>query len=449
MSLPPAFVEQMNQQLGVDAEAFFESLERPSPVSIRLHPQKKIKWGENFEGVKWNTKGVYLAQRPVFTLDPLFQAGAYYVQEASSMFVEEAFRQCFPDTHPLVALDLCAAPGGKSTLLASALPAGSLLLSNEVIRNRHQVLQYNLTKWGLSHTHSSQQDSKDFQALAGFFDLVLVDAPCSGEGLFRKDPKAQGEWSPDHVQHCAARQKRILSEAIDLVKPGGFLFYCTCTYNEFENQANAEWLEQEFAVEYVPLHYPQDWHLVARDRGVQFYPHRVAGEGFYLACFRKLGEAQKIKGKGTKKSGLTPLPRKQRDQLTPWLKDLTPFSFGLDYHGNVRAWLKDQQDAISQLSTALRRFQVGFEVGIFKGKDFIPSPELALHTALNKGVQQIEVDRLTALRFLKKESIEIPHLPKGWTLVQHQGLGLGWIKVLPNRINNYYPKNWRILMAIE
>ncbi len=447
MSLPPAFVEQMQHQLDAESDAFFKALESPSPVSIRFHSQKQTKWKENFGGVKWNTKGVYLQERPVFTLDPVFQAGAYYVQEASSMFVEEAFRQCFPGNEAIRALDLCAAPGGKSTLLASALPAGSLLLSNEVIRSRYQILKYNLTKWGLPNSHVSQHDSKDFKQLSGFFDLVLVDAPCSGEGLFRKDPKAQGEWSPEHVQHCAARQKRILAEAIELVKPGGFLIYCTCTYNEYENQANAEWLEKAFPVQSFPLEHPESWQLVERDRGLQFYPHRVEGEGFYLACFRKMGDAPKIKPVNI--PVLTPLPRKQRDLLLPWIQNPDTLNFGVDHQGNIRAWLKEQQDEVQQIATNLRRITIGFEVGIFKGKDFIPAPELALHTALHQEVQQVDVDRLTALQFLKKENISIPDLPKGWTLIKHQGLGLGWVKVLPNRINNYYPKNWRILMDIE
>ncbi|GJM35749.1 MAG: rRNA cytosine-C5-methyltransferase [Saprospiraceae bacterium] len=446
MQLPVAFAQQMRLQLGTDFDAFVAALLDAPPVSIHYHPQKQKNRKENIGGVKWNSDGVYLSERPVFTLDPAFQAGAYYVQEASSMFVKEAFRQSFPEAGTMNVLDLCAAPGGKSTLLASTIPEGSVLLSNEVIRNRYRTLRYNMVKWGQGNTHLSQHDSREFQDLSGFFDLVLVDAPCSGEGLFRKDPKAQGEWSPEHVQHCSARQRRILSEAVQLVKPGGFLFYCTCTYNDVENQANAQWMEKEFDLTYFPLKHPEEWNLVEKDRGLQLYPHRVKGEGFYLVCFRKNGIAPKLKIPG--QPALSPLPRKQKEQLNPWIKEMDTLEFGLDKQGNIRAWLKEQQSAISQLAGTLRRFQAGFEVGTFKGKDFIPAPELALHTSLNKSIPSVEVDRMTALKFLKKEALELPGLPKGWTLIKYEGLGLGWVKVLPNRINNYYPKGWRILMEI-
>ncbi|MEM9931827.1 MAG: RsmB/NOP family class I SAM-dependent RNA methyltransferase, partial [Bacteroidota bacterium] len=219
--LPTAFTDQMQQQLGADYAAFAESLEGDAPVSIHCHPNKPMQLAFDKAEVPWYDHAFYLAKRPSFTLDPSFHAGAYYVQEASSMLVAAAFRQLFPEDRPLRILDLCAAPGGKTTLLAANLPPNSWLLANEVIRSRHQILRYNVAKWGMANVFTSNHDVEDFVGLAGLFDLVLVDAPCSGEGLFRKDKAAREEWSPEHVQHCAARQGRILRATLDLVAPGG------------------------------------------------------------------------------------------------------------------------------------------------------------------------------------------------------------------------------------
>ena len=246
--LPDAFAAQMQQQLGSDYEAFAAALATPPPVSIRLNPRKPAVDIVGLTPVPWCAEGFYLPSRPVFTLDPLFQAGAYYVQEASSMLLAEAIRQTvgkrkpYAGQAPLKALDLCAAPGGKSTLLASALPPHSVLVCNEVIRSRVPVLRENIDKWGYANVVVSHHDPDDFAPLAGFFDLVMIDAPCSGEGLFRKDPKAMNEWSPEHVMLCAARQGRILAASAPLVAEDGWLIYSTCTYNDAENRQAMQWL---------------------------------------------------------------------------------------------------------------------------------------------------------------------------------------------------------------
>lgn len=448
MFLPEAFAEQMQAKLGSEWPAFLEALNSPPPVSVRLNPLKNFIWKENFDGVKWNSDGVYLPERPVFTLDPAFQAGAYYVQEASSMFVGEAVRQLVSHQAPLRALDLCAAPGGKSTLLLSTLPPGSLVLANEVIRSRYQALRHNLAKWGYPNSCSSNHDSRDFGALEGFFGLVLVDAPCSGEGLFRKNPDAAGEWSAGNVQLCAGRQKRILADAVKLLAPGGMLLYCTCTYNEQENEGNADWLKNTFGLQPEPLLLKAEWGIAGTGIGYQFYPHRLKGEGFYLAAFRKIGgsfyKGPKLREPAPK--GFQPLPSKLRDSMKKWAALGEQLEFYQDAAGKAIAYPREFREPAAQISHVLSRFQAGTEIGQFKGKDFVPSPALALSILAAGSIPRVDLGREDALRYLKKENFAIGGAPEGWALVTYQGLGLGWIKGLKNRVNNYYPKEWRIRM---
>ncbi len=268
----------MESRLGKELPDFLGALDAPAPVSIHYNPIKSPK-PENSDGVKWYSNGVYLEKRPVFTLDPLFHAGLYYVQEASSMFLAEALKQTVDISTPLRVLDLAAAPGGKSTILASLLHKESFILCNEVIKSRYNILNYNLSKWGMPNTHVSNHDSKDFSGLKGFFDLILLDAPCSGEGLFRKDPAAVDHWDEDHVKFCSLRQQRILANAVNLLRPGGTIIYSTCTYNQAENEGNASWLLQNYDLQPVELKIQEDWSIEKRAIGYQFYPHKIQGEG--------------------------------------------------------------------------------------------------------------------------------------------------------------------------
>ena len=302
MNLPENFVSQMQHILGAEYSAFVDNLQKEAPTTIRLNSKKNLPdssiFPEKLAPVLWNDDGFYLPQRPSFTLDPSFHAGAYYVQEASSMFVAEAIKQTVDLTKPLKIMDLCAAPGGKSTLLASLLNNKSLLVANEVIKSRIGALKENLEKWGYPNYLVSNHDPEEMIDLEGFFDVVLTDAPCSGEGLFRKDPKASKEWSENSVQLCSARQKRILQAATMLVAPNGYLCYSTCTYNEKENEQNARWLIQTTDFEEVKLNIPAEWGIVEKEFGYQFFPHKVQGEGFYLAIFRKTrGDKQEARGK--------------------------------------------------------------------------------------------------------------------------------------------------------
>ena len=450
MNLPEAFENQMQALLSAHFSAFKDSLNTTPNVSIHLNPLKQFKWKENCEGVKWYNKGVYLKERPVFTLDPAFHAGAYYVQEASSMFLAAACQQLVDLGKPLKILDLCAAPGGKSTLLTSIMHPESLLLANEVIRSRYSILKYNLAKWGYANTHSTCLDSKNIANLSNYFDLVVVDAPCSGEGLFRKDKKAIQEWSASNVQHCAARQKRILANAIKALKPGGALIYSTCTYNDSENCANAEWITKEFPLAYHPLNIPSDWSIVDRQPGYQFFPHLTRGEGFYIACFIKEEAVQGTKRVKTVKKPIFPaISKKDYHLVAPWLKQVEALQLFYTPDAQIAILPKNQIDHCVEIHQKLGKAEFGTLIGAIKKGQFVPAPTFALSNCLSESVPQISLSRRDALGYLRRDAIQLPAMPAGWALIRYENLGLGWIKGLKNRFNNYYPKEWRIRMEIK
>ncbi|MPR34299.1 RNA methyltransferase [Cytophagaceae bacterium SJW1-29] len=441
----------MKTQLGAGFSLFAETLSTEPPVSIRLNPDKPGYDASELAKVPWHPDGYYMPERPVFTLDPVFHAGGYYVQEASSMVLHEVLTQLVPSKYPLRILDLCAAPGGKSTLLASWMPPGSLLLANEVIRGRVNVLKDNLARWGHPDTFTCSYDPEAFSKLNGFFDVVLVDAPCSGEGLFRKDPDAVHEWSPEHVQLCSARQRRILSAAVKLVAPGGLLLYSTCTYNELENDQNAQWLVENQRLTHQPVNLPAEWGLSARNYGYQCYPHRLRGEGFYFAAFRQTrgvpfqGKAARYMDKLKSKS----LHKREEAALADWLAEDSDFFFVQRPDDTVLGAPRELKEDLLFLDAALPQGVWLRELGLFKGKEFIPAQDLAMSTAIAPDLPALELNRDTALHFLKKENIVLSEAPKGWLLAQHQGLNLGWMKNLGNRVNNYLPKDWRIRMDIR
>lgn len=468
--LPEPFLQQVKAELGDEMPQFLQALEKKPPVSIRFNPCKNSSQKLAFESpIEWHTEGVYLNERPSFTLDPAFHAGAYYVQEASSMFIAEAISQTFDNeslSKNLTALDLCAAPGGKSTLLASILSKNSLLVANEVIKNRVEILKENIHKWGLPNVVVSNHDSEDFEALEGFFDIVLVDAPCSGEGLFRKDEKAIGEWSPESVQTCSARQKRILANAVKLVKHSGVLLYSTCTYNDFENKTNALFLSENSTFQSVKLDVSR-FNIVEKKwqnddlvpiYGYQFYPHKIRGEGFFLSVFKN-NATQKSPLEGIlrppalrdsiPKLNLTKLPKKQQEIAEKWLKNAHDFDFFIKGNNEIFIVLKENIHHIALIDKVLKRKSLGTVIGEIKGADFIPSHELALSTAISETIPYVDLDKMNALKFLKKEDIDISEsTPPGWTLARYEGLNVGWMKVLKNRINNYLPKNFKIRMEL-
>ncbi len=449
MNLPEKFSVNLKNILGDTYEEFEKTLQTESPVSIRLNPAKPFKPSFTFsEPVPWASKGYYLNSRPVFTLDPAFHAGAYYVQEASSMIIEHIVKNHAPAGSPLKVLDLCAAPGGKTTHLASLLSADDLLVANEVIKGRVGILKENLMKWGFPNVITVNQDPETFADLEGFFDIVLVDAPCSGEGMFRKTPDAVNEWSEENVMICSARQKRILSAAAMLVAPDGLLIYSTCTYNAPENQENAQWLTRTLDFEPVETDAPEDWGIVQGNPGLQFFPHKIKGEGFYVAAFRNRSRDERyIKGK----PNIPRLPRKQAEQLAQWIRPevYERFDYFLKNDGIIVAIRQSLLNETGSVLRALQKRSSGLELGHFKGNDFIPSHALALSGMVSENIQRINLSERDALLYLKKEVFELPEHQNGWALITYQDLSLGWVKIIGHRVNNYLPTEWRIRMKLE
>ncbi len=297
MKFPTDFLNSLTNCPGFEKDSFIASHEAGEQVTaVRINTQKILLQQLDFpfsENVPWNTDGYYLAQRPSFTLDPCFHAGAYYVQEASSMFLAEAIKQTCNLNEKLTVLDLCAAPGGKTTLIQSLISKDSLLLSNEVIKSRVNILSENIAKCGAANVVVSNSDSSDFSRLKSFFDVIVVDAPCSGSGLFRKDEAAMEEWSLKAVEFCRQRQQRILADVLPALKQNGILIYSTCSYSLQENEAIADWLLQQKNVASLELSINPKWNIVVSKAegsnafGYRFYPNKLKGEGFYMAAFRK------------------------------------------------------------------------------------------------------------------------------------------------------------------
>ncbi len=428
----------MQQRLGPDYDSFIVSLSEPPPVSVRLNRGKPADKFNDYEKVPWANDAFYLPERISFTLDPLFHAGCYYVQEASSMFLSQALNIAFADGSPLRILDLCASPGGKSTHIASRMPAGSLLVANEIIPSRNKILQHNLIKWGNPNVIVTQNSAADFNRLPGFFDLILVDAPCSGEGLFRKDADAVAEWSAASVDHCAFRQSSILDDVAGSLKECGILIYCTCTFEDSENDKQAERLinKQQFQKVDIPgIHSG----ITATGYGYAFYPHLIKGEGFYLAMLKNLKHNQ---GSYTKnKSKLSGLFSKH---FKNYLTGHDQFS-GFEKDNELYAIPQNIADDFQILSKNLYIRQAGIKLGKLMNGEIIPSHQLALSTSILAGLPSIGLNVKDALHYLRNEIPSVGSYTPGWYLAQYDGFNLGWMKVLRNRINNYFPREFRIL----
>jgi 16S rRNA C967 or C1407 C5-methylase (RsmB/RsmF family)/NOL1/NOP2/fmu family ribosome biogenesis protein len=441
LTLPIQFVERTQSLLKEEWSAFEEALQNPSPISVRLN--NKLTPILPFDQVAWCESGYYLPKRIVFTLDPLFHAGAYYVQEASSQFLGQIIKQRI--TQPVIALDLCAAPGGKSTHLSNCLHPDSFLISNEIIHSRANVLVENMQKWGNPNVSVTNRQPADFQKTPSLFDLIVIDAPCSGEGMFRKDPSSIKEWSIANVAQCTIRQRNIVSDIWDALKEDGWLIYSTCTYNRSENEENVRWIIDELGAEKIDIAIDETWGITPSEGGYRFFPHITRGEGFFITLLRKTSKSPKAIRINRFSNELNLV----KDDRTKYLKPDQPWKIAKQ--GDLLFSFHEQhQEMISQLFHAFHPLFIGTCIGEIKGKDFVLHAALALSKVINRAeTQELEVTIKDAIRFLQRESLPPINGDKGYMLVTYQHLPLGWIKNLGTRSNNLYPSSWHIRMKTD
>lgn len=435
-----SFKDLLIESLGAEAASkALDALEEAPAVSVRYN-QAKYQAPEG-EAVAWNADGRFLAERPVFTLDPLLHAGAYYVQDSSAMFVGRIFREILALAQPegqLRVLDLCAAPGGKTTDLLSALrDCGKdySLVSNEISSSRVTALCDNVARWGEAPVAVTSADPAAFGHLEGWFDIIVTDVPCSGEGMFRKDPEALRQWSLDNVALCQARQRRILADVWPSLKEGGILIYSTCTFNHLENDDNVKWIAAELGAEVLPLdmNYPGP---IRTECGWSLVPGFVKGEGQFVAALRKTAATGSIR---IKKNAVRP------DAKNVWLDA----DVAIIRKGELLCALPQALIADAPVLERLHPLRSGIAVGEVKGKDFIPHADLALARCLSQNAfARYDASLETALSFLKKEAIMAPDAPQGILLITYNGLPLGFVKNLGNRCNNLLPAGRRIRMEI-
>jgi 16S rRNA C967 or C1407 C5-methylase (RsmB/RsmF family)/NOL1/NOP2/fmu family ribosome biogenesis protein len=454
VQIPDQLLNSLSGIRGYDKTAFEQVHASGEQVtSIRLNPLKGLKDFPHSHissirpsAIPWSRYGYYLSERPSFTFDPLFHAGCYYVQEASSMFLEQAIVQTTDLTKPLKVLDLCAAPGGKSTHLQSLLSKNSLLVTNEVIRTRVNILKDNIIKWGGGNVVVTHNDPRDIGKLENYFDIMVVDAPCSGSGLFRREPDAMDEWSLDNVALCSQRQQRILADAWPALKKGGLLVYSTCSYSKEEDELIADWVLDSFESESCRLNIEPAWNIVEVQGhtgayGYRFWPDKLAGEGFFMACFRKTegDEAPLLKNKNKPNQ----VNKKDIPLLRKWLKEEELYF--LQHEQTVYAWPLELEQDYNWLLNNLRVIYSGTIVGELIRDKLVPDHALAMSGKVNEEVERTTLEYSQAIEYLQRKDLKLETAKKGWQLVSFEEHPLGWINALPNRINNYYPRELRIL----
>lgn len=382
--LPIDFTDMARRTMGEERfDSYLKAFETDAPVSIRLNPEKAKELTADGERVPWCRNAYYLPQRPNFTYDPLLHAGCYYVQEAGSMFLDTVMQQWVPDA-PVVMIDFCAAPGGKSLLARTALAAGSVMFSNEPMRNRANILAENVEKWGYADHFVTNNFPRDYRRAKMIADVVLCDVPCSGEGMFRKDEATIREWSMQNVEKCARLQREIVADAWSCLADGGLFIYSTCTFNTHENEENIQWMMDELGAEVLPVKVDAAWNITGSlldgfsQPVYRFIPGISKGEGLFLCVLRKGGAWQQ----GHSLKSL----RKSQQNL------------------NIIYCPKAQSDMV-----------------------------------------KVEVNYQQAMAYLRHEAITLgADVPRGMVGICFEGHLLGLAKNIGNRANNLYPKEWKI-----
>lgn len=451
-NLPEAFMELIRSYEAPVMDGLPDELRSGNPsVAIRMNRTKAAGLhAVSGDMVPWCRDGRYLPEREAFTFDPAFHQGLYYVQDPSSMIIGEVIHRITAGTaDPLMYLDACAAPGGKTTAAIDALPDGSLVVANEFVPQRAAVLRDNLMKWGYPSVVVTQGDTSRFRKLAGMFDIVAADVPCSGEGMMRKDDEAVAQWSPALVDSCAALQREIVENLWGALAPGGYFIYSTCTFNRSEDEENLQWMIDEFGAEPVDIQFPKEWMIASGINTVipcgRFFPHLLRGEGLFVGVMRKPDAPVSRRGQRVSKA---PRPDKSTAAAEAWITPGSGTALTVDGDRIIALparWLPD----ISALRKVLNCMACGVEVATVKGKDLIPAHALAMSTILRDGVFPVaEVDYTIAVAYLRREAVSVPggdDIAKGYVLMTYKGKPLGWVKHLGNRANNLYPQSLRIL----
>ncbi len=451
------FIQYIQTVLGPQTDAFLKAMDRSPSVSVRLNPRKKAE-SLPFSGEKvaWcDDCGLYLESRPVFTLMPQMHAGGVYVQDASSMFYRHIFSQIQQDdSFPAAVLDMCAAPGGKSSAIIDAMPRDTIVVSNEFAGKRASVLAENLAKWGHPHSVVTNSHTSLF-AKRQMFDIVAVDAPCSGEGMMRKDEEAVAQWSPGLVEECAALQRDILDNAFAALKPGGYLVYSTCTFNLAENEDNVDYAVSKYGMESVKIDYDDSWGIIPELKGknhcMRFMPHSTRGEGLFVAVMRKPDndDTDFTSKPGKTSSSRFSQCRNEKVSLSMLGDDCVWKA--MKRNDSIFAFSPQVEKIEALLHEKVNVVSAGIPIGVYKGKDLIPATELALSTALRKSAfPDIPLSLEDALSYLGRDTVAIPQdTAKGFATVSYSGLILGFIKNIGTRANNLYPKSWRIRMQTK
>ena len=448
MALSDDFLKQLHEIMPDEADSLADAIANTSPsVSIRVNKSKGAKADAHARRVPWCEDGFYLDERPQFTFDTDFQSGRYYVQDASSMFIGYAIGKLVKE--PVRYLDLCAAPGGKTTSAIDALPQGSLVVANEIVPLRARILKENVVKWGSPYTVVTHNRPADFARLTHFFDVIATDVPCSGEGMMRKDDEAVEQWTPQLVEECAARQRNILADIWECLRPGGLLIYSTCTYNLEENERMVRHICQDLGGESIDLGVDASWRIHPALEGgehcYRFMPHRIEGEGLFLSVIRKAGNAPRAEvATKPRKSGKAAKAAPVPTEATRWLQQSEQYDYSVADDA-VIAIPSCYAAETALLASTLKVLHRGVELAVLKGKNCVPAQSLALCSSLRcDAFARADVDYATAEAYLRGESVVLADAPRGYVLLYHDNSPIGFVNNLGNRANNLYPKEWRI-----
>ncbi len=447
--IPEDFQSWAKGRLGKESSKFLSHLDESPIRGMLVNPRKDLEV-EGLEKVAWNPLGCYVPEGHKFSTDPLWHAGTYYSMDASCMFLGHVYNEIFQDdnSRPKRVLDLCAAPGGKSLVLSSVMRENELLVSNEISKLRAATLKENLLKWGAAHNYILRQKPEQFQRMPGFYDLVVVDAPCSGEGMFRKRPKSREQWSSDKVKMNADRQKAILKSAVVCLQKDGHLVYCTCTFNDQENIEIVQWLCKEYGMNSVEIKTEKAWNIEERKEGncvgYQFWPHKVKGEGFFIAVLKHGNGEQIDHDRYRSRRKIKPYPKKHYLRIKRFFN--LPEGYALHEKDTkaITCCHEELMDDIMALNGLYRPSYYGVEIGMMNKDIFLPLHALALNAVVTSRQRKVELSYAEALQYLRRETLDLDYDRPGWVQASYQDISLGWMKVLIRKINNHYPINWRL-----